>query len=57
MGEIPDWYSHLSAAKYLGVAPWELGEQPVFWRNAALVAADVEHRYQQDQEKRQQNRR
>jgi hypothetical protein len=53
MGEVPDWYVHLRAAKYLGVSPWELAQQPVFWRNAALVAeateADVAKREQDRQ--------
>lgn len=42
MGEVPDWFLHLRAARYLGVAPWELSEQAVFWRNAALTAANVD---------------
>jgi hypothetical protein len=24
------------AAKYLGVAPWDLAEQPTYWRDVAL---------------------
>jgi hypothetical protein len=53
MGEAPDWYVHLRAAKYLGVAPWELDDQPLFWKNAALVAEDVENQYQQQQNDKQ----
>lgn len=49
MGEVPDWYQHLRAAKYLGVAPWDLAAQPVFWREAALAAEQVEHDYQERQ--------
>jgi hypothetical protein len=54
MGEAPDWYFHLRAAKYLGVAPWELSDQPVFWRNAALTAENVEGQYQEQQNQKQQ---
>ena len=43
MGEPPDWYIHIRAARYLGVAPWELSEQPVFWRAAALAAESAEN--------------
>ena len=27
MGEIPDWYLLVRAARYLGVAPWDLASQ------------------------------
>ncbi len=50
---MPDWYIHLRAAKYLGVAPWELSQQPVFWRNAALTAESVEADYQKQENERQ----
>ena len=54
MGEAPDWWFHLRAARYLGVAPWDLAEQPLFWRNIALIAEDVEVTFQQDQQRREQ---
>lgn len=52
MGEAPDWYETIRAAKYLGVPPWDLLSQPVFWRNAALTAESVENEYRRDQERR-----
>lgn len=55
MGEVPDWWTHIQAAKYLGVTPWELSAQPVFWRNAALTALDVEGTYRKQQEARNNN--
>ena len=30
------------AARYLGVAPWELYRQPVYWRDWALTAHNAE---------------
>lgn len=43
MGYCPWWYAHIRAAKYLGVKPWELAEQPKFWREVALMAENAEH--------------
>jgi hypothetical protein len=54
MGEAPDWYSHIRAARYLGVAPWELSEAPAFWRAAALEAESAEFAAREHHEKRQQ---
>ncbi len=47
MGEVPGWYSHLQAAKYLGVPPWELGDltrtrHALAWRNWAIAALNAE---------------
>lgn len=42
MGEAPDWYRLLRAAKYLGVPPWDLAERPVWWREVALAAEAAE---------------
>lgn len=39
----PDWYALIQAAKYLNVAPWDLLEQPVFWKDKALIAMTAEH--------------
>jgi hypothetical protein len=47
----PESYPLVQAAKYLGVAPWELLEQPIFWRNQALLFMTAEA---QAQEQRQQ---
>lgn len=42
MGEPPDWYLLLRAARYLGVAPWDLAEKPAIWRDWALIAESEE---------------
>jgi hypothetical protein len=42
LGEIPSWYSLLVAARYLRVPPWELARRPVWWREIALLADEVE---------------
>lgn len=42
MGEVPIWYSLISAAKYLGVPPWDLARRPVWWMNIALAAQSAE---------------
>lgn len=39
---MPDWYPLMRAARYLGVPPWELLDQPLFWREKALIAAHVD---------------
>lgn len=43
MGRCPDWYPLLQAARYLGVAPWELAERPSVWRDWALMAMEAEN--------------
>lgn len=52
MGECPDWFTVVQAARYLGVAPWELLTKPVFWMRAALEAQAAEVR-----EERRRNQR
>jgi hypothetical protein len=42
MGEEPDWYPVLRAAKYLGVPPWDLAERPIWWTEIALAAQSAE---------------
>jgi hypothetical protein len=42
MGACPDWYYLMKAAKYLGVAPWELLGQSVWWIDKALIAISAE---------------
>jgi len=32
----------MQAAKYLGVAPWDLMERSVFWQDKALIANAAE---------------
>lgn len=42
MGSLPDWYVVIRVARYLGVAPWDLVEQPRAWLEWALDAAAAE---------------
>lgn len=35
-GQVPDLYALCKAAKWLGVAPWDLEERRPLWKNAAL---------------------
>ena len=42
MGEPPDWYYEIQAAKYLNVPVWELIKQSVWWRDKALKAMTAE---------------
>ena len=52
MGECPDWFPLIRAARYLGVPPWELAAMPVCWRNWALIAQDVENTVQKEAQER-----
>lgn len=49
----PDWYMVIQAAKYLGVAPWELMEQSVYWRDKAAIAMTAEHNARKSLEDRE----
>jgi len=49
---MPDWYAELQAARYLGVAPWELRRQSIGWTNLALAAMDAEAKATKDREGR-----
>ena len=42
MGEPPDWYKHIQAARYLKVDPERLLEMGLIWKNWALVAMSEE---------------
>jgi len=42
VGECPEWYMLLRAARYLHIAPWELMKMPVVWRDMALTAESAE---------------
>lgn len=44
MGEVPEWYPLIVAARYLEVPPWELWERPTAWRDMALASMKAEHR-------------
>lgn len=41
-GEVPEEYALVQAAKYLGVAPWDLAERPQWWTNLALTFSSAE---------------
>ncbi len=47
-GACLDVYPLVRASRYLGCRPWELAEQPTYWRDAALkleaadIAAEIE---------------
>jgi hypothetical protein len=57
MGEQPEWYPLVRAAKYLGVPPWELARQPLYWTEVALAAMDAERRARAHAEKRKHSAR
>lgn len=40
---LPDWYVLVRAARYLGVAPWDLYEQPLYWQKWAQTAQNAEN--------------
>lgn len=42
MGALPEWYTTIRAARYLGVEPWKLLEQPEIWVSWALMAQGAE---------------
>lgn len=51
MGECPEWYLPLRAARYLGVPPWDLADQAAVWFYRALTAEWAENRAAEDAEK------
>mgnify|MGYP003529400839 CR=1 FL=1 len=57
MGESPEWYSLLKAAKYLGVPPWDLLGKPRVWYEMALAADAAEMAAHNDAKQRQQQGR
>ena len=50
MGEVPEWYELITAAKYLGVAPWDLLEQPLIWQEGAHKAEMAEYEARKQRE-------
>ncbi len=46
MGECPDWYPIIQAAKYLGCNPWELMGESIYWKDKALIAISAENEAQ-----------
>jgi len=55
MGEVPYWYTTMRAAIYLGVPWWELMQQPLYYRNRAVMAMDVEASAREAREQRNAN--
>lgn len=52
MGAVPWWYRTIQAARYLGVAPWDLIEQMAFWEHAAVESMNAEARARKTLSKR-----
>ncbi len=46
MGECPDWYPIIQAAKYLGCTPPEMMEMPIYWQDKALICISAENEAQ-----------
>jgi hypothetical protein len=42
MGACPEDYNLVKAAQYLGVAPWELMEQSIWWQERAILFMNAE---------------
>jgi hypothetical protein len=57
MGYAPDWYFVVRAARYLGVAPWELMKQSALWMKWALMAEHAEHEAERQLQERAQRMR
>ncbi len=43
VGRVPEWYMLVRAAKYLGVAPWEMLDRPTYWMEWALMGEAAEN--------------
>ncbi len=48
---MPPEYELFRAARYLGVPPWELAQQPVWWMRLALTFEAAEAGAERDKEK------
>lgn len=42
MGECPETYALIQAAKYLGCTPWQLLEQGIYWSDKAFTYMTAE---------------
>ncbi len=56
MGTIPDDYALVQAARYLGVAPWDLIEQSTWWIDRALMFMTEEHEAKQSIDQHNRNK-
>lgn len=50
-GDLPDEYLLIRAARYLGVAPWELARQPLCWTHWGLTFELADRRAREIAEK------
>lgn len=50
VGEVPEWYPLVRAARYLNTPPWELAEVEAgpWWMLVALAAEDAETQAQKE---------
>ena len=49
----PEWYLLVQAAKWLGVAPWDLMEKPIWWMHWALAGRVAENKAEKIMTERQ----
>lgn len=54
---VPEYWNIVQAAKYLGVKPWELIEQPIYWFNVAMICMSAESELQQKQQEKANRKR
>lgn len=54
--EGPEYWSVIQVAKYLGVAPWHLSEQPD-WYHAGLASLIAENKVQEKRQKQAERKR
>lgn len=57
MGACTEWYALIREAKYLGVAPWDLLEQPMVWREWVAEAMTAEAAAERAAQRRSEKRR
>jgi len=46
LGEIPEWYPYVRAARYLRVPLWDLLERPLVYTQIAMIAEGAENEAQ-----------
>lgn len=52
MGRVPLWYRVIQASRYLGVAPWDLEQVPLYWLERAEAAQAAEAHGERERAKR-----
>lgn len=53
---MPEEYTLFQAAKWMGVAAWDLAERPTFWRDWALTFMEAEGQAREQLAKRAQRK-